>query len=304
MNLRDFEYVVAVGEHRHFGKAANACNVSQPTLSGQIRKLEEHLGIEIFERTKRSVRATPAGERIIERAKTLLAEARSIEELATAMTDPLSGSLRLGTIPTIAPYLMPILVPALAHALPAVEPKLFERFTKEIEEGLVDGSLDAAIIATEPEAPRLTSIPLYDEPFWITLPNGHALSREEDIDFGDLAGERLLLLSEGNCLRDQVLSFYSASKGDPALISTEETSLTTILALVGGGFGVTLVPAMSLSGPWVTDAGIVVRKETSSAARRGVQLAFRKSFSRMALIERLADIIAAIVPDTVVPQRR
>jgi len=304
MNLRDFEYVVAVAELRHFGKAADACNVSQPTLSGQIRKLEEHLGIEIFERTKRSVRVTPVGERIVERARTLLAAADSIEEIATAMTDPLSGALRLGAIPTVAPYVMPRLLPSLAQALPLVELKLKEGFTREIERMLVECSLDAAIIATEPVAPQLTSIPLYDEPFWIALPKGHRLSQEEDIDLGDLAGERLLLLSEEHCLRDQVLSFYPQTKHDPATISTEETSLTTILALVGGGLGVTLVPAMSLSGPWVTDAGIVVRKDNSGIAQRRVRLAFRKSFPRMALIERLADVIAAIVPDTVVPHRR
>jgi LysR family hydrogen peroxide-inducible transcriptional activator len=304
MNLRDFEYVLAVAEHRHFGRAAEACHVSQPTLSGQIRKLEDHLGIAIFERTKRSVRTTPVGERIIEAAKRLLAAADSIEDIAAAMTDPLAGPLHLGAIPTIAPYLMPRLIPALARALPSVELKLKERFTRDIEGLLVDGRLDAAIIATAPEAPQLTSIPLYDEPFWVALPTGHALSLEEDIDLGRLLGERLLLLSEGHCLRDQVLSFYPATEIDPAAVSTEETSLTTILALVGGGLGVTLVPAMSLSGPWVTDAGIVVRKERSGAAQRSVRLAFRKSFSRMALIERLADVIAAIVPDTVAPHRR
>jgi LysR family hydrogen peroxide-inducible transcriptional activator len=304
MNLRDFEYVIAVGEHRHFGKAANACNVSQPTLSGQIRKLEEHLGIEIFERTKRSVHTTPVGEHIIEAAKTLMAAAEAIEDIAAAMTDPLTGPLHLGAIPTIAPYLMPRLIPTLARVLPAVDLKLKEKFTREIERMLVDGRLDVAIIATKPEAPQLTSIPLYDEPFWIAVPTGHALSDEEKIDLGKLVGERLLLLSEGHCLRDQVLSFYPATEINPAAISTEETSLTTILALVGGGFGVTLVPAMSLSGPWLTDAGIVVRKENSGRAQRCVRLAFRKSFSRMALIEKLADVIAAIVPDTVVPHRR
>jgi len=121
---------------------------------------------------------------------------------------------------------------------------------------------------------------------------------------GDLEGERLLLLSEGHCLRDQVLSFYPKIKRDSQTISTEETSLTTILALVGGGLGVTLVPAMSLSGPWVTDAGIVVRRDASGLAERHVRLVFRKSFSRMALIEKLADVIAASVPDTVIPHRR
>ncbi len=304
MNLRDFQYIVAVAELGHFGKAAEACHVSQPTLSGQIRKLEETLGVEIFERTKRSVRVTPEGSRIVARAQASLAEADAIREIAAAARNPLSGPLRLGVIPTIAPYLMPRLIPALVGALPEVSVKLTERFTRDLEAMLLAGELDAAVTASEPEAPRLRSIPLYEEPFWIALPGNHALAAREEIDLGELKGERLLLLSEGHCLRDQVLSFYPAIRSDPAAISTEETSLTTILALVGGGLGITLVPAMSLAGPWVTDAGIAVRREASGAARREVRLVFRGSFTRMALIGKLADVIAATVPDTVIPQRR
>lgn len=304
MNLRDFQYVVAVGEHEHFGKAAQACNVSQPTLSGQIGKLEEFLGVSIFERTKRTVRVTPVGARIIDRAKALLAEADTIQEIAAATKDPLSGSLRLGVIPTIAPFLMPRLIPSLARSLPAADLKLQERFTSDLEDMLADGSLDAAIIATMPSSPRLTSIALYDEPFWVAVPNGHRLGEEDEINLSSLAGERLLLLSQGHCLADQVLSFYPMIKRDPMTISAEDTSLTTILALVGGGFGITLIPAMSLAGPWVTDAGIVVRREASGAAKRCVRLAFRRSFTRMAMVERLADVIAAVVPDTVRPFRR
>lgn len=304
MNLRDFQYVVAVAELGHFGKAADACHVSQPTLSGQIRKLEETLGVEIFERTKRSVRITPEGIRIIERAKASLAEAEAIREIASAARNPLSGPLRLGVIPTIAPYLMPRFIPALGAALPEVSLKLTERFTRDLEAMLVAGELDAALVASEPEVPRLDSIPLYDEPFWIALPRNHALAERDEIALADLRGERLLLLAEGHCLRDQVLSFYPRIRNDPAAVSTEETSLTTILALVGGGFGITLVPAMSLAGPWVTDAGIVVRREASAAARRLVRLTFRRSFTRMALIEKLADLVAAGVPDTVIPRRR
>jgi LysR family hydrogen peroxide-inducible transcriptional activator len=304
MNLRDFQYIVAVAELGHFGKAAEACHVSQPTLSGQIRKLEETLGVEIFERTKRSVRVTPEGSRIVARAQASLAEADAIREIAAAARNPLSGPLRLGVIPTIAPYLMPRLIPALVGALPEVSVKLTERFTRDLEAMLLAGELDAAVTASEPGAPRLRSIPLYEEPFWIALPGNHALAAREEIDLGELKGERLLLLSEGHCLRDQVLSFYPAIRSDPAAISTEETSLTTILALVGGGLGITLVPAMSLAGPWVTDAGIAVRREASGAARREVRLVFRGSFTRMALIDKLADVIAATVPDTVIPQRR
>lgn len=304
MNLRDFEYIIAVAEHGHFGKAAATCHVSQPTLSGQIRKLEDQLGLAIFERTKRMVSVTPAGERIIERAKASLAAAESIREIATAMKNPLSGPFRLGVIPTIAPYLMPRLIPAIAHAAPALRLSVTERYTHDLEAALAAGELDAAVIATEPEARRLTSISLYDEPFWVALPHGHPLGAREEIDLADLKGERLLLLSQGHCLRDQVLSFYPAIRADPNGVETVETSLTTTLALVGGGFGITLVPAMSLAGPWVTDAGIVVRREASGAARRRVRLAFRHSFPRMALIDKVADVIAATLPDTVEAKKR
>jgi LysR family hydrogen peroxide-inducible transcriptional activator len=304
MNLRDFEYIVAVAEHGHFGKAAAACHVSQPTLSGQIRKLEEDLGLAIFERTKRMVGITPAGERIIERAKASLEAAESIREIATTMKNPLSGPFRLGVIPTIAPYLMPRLIPALARAAPALRLGVTERFTRDLEAGLAEGDLDAAIIATEPEAPRLSSIALYEEPFWVAIPHDHPLVAHEEIELADLEDERLLLLSQGHCLRDQVLSFHPAIRADPSMVSTAETSLTTTLALVGGGFGITLVPAMSLAGPWITDAGIVVRREASGKARRRVRLAFRGSFSRMPLIEKVADVIAATLPDTVKAERR
>ena len=304
MNLRDFEYIIAVAEHQHFGKAAQSCKVSQPTLSGQIRKLEEYLGVKIFERTKRTVRVTPVGERIIEQARSALAAAGSIREIATALADPMSGPLSLGVIPTIAPYLMPRLIPSISRQLPTVDLRLKERFTRDIESMLVDGSLDAAITATDPESVQLATIPLYDEPFWVAMPTGHTLSDREEIDLESLSGEQLLLLEEGHCLRDQVLSFYPRIKSGKATTSTEETSLTTILALVGGGHGITLVPAMSLTGPWITDAGIVVRREESGAAFRQVRLVFRRSFPRMALVDRLADIIAAIVPDTVLPHRR
>lgn len=220
------------------------------------------------------------------------------------MRDPLAGSLRLGAIPTIAPYLSPILIPALLRGLPGLQLKITERFTRDLEAAVLDGTLDAAIIATEPSLPQLDAIPLYDEPFWIALPKKHPMGDQYDIDIRDVRAEQLLLLADGHCLRDQVLSFYTGQTKNPPQVSTEETSLTTILALVGGGLGITLVPAMSVSGPWVTDAGITVRKERSGKAERRVRLLFRRSFPRRQLIEKTADVIAAIVPDTVLPQRR
>jgi len=304
MNLRDLSYVVAVAELGHFGRAAEQCHVSQPALSGQIRKLEDHLGVSLFERTKRRVSLTPAGEEVVDKARQVLQLVSQIEDSARSQSDPLSGELRLGLIPTIAPYLTPSLLPALHHHLPKVDLSLREDMTYVLEQALLDGKVDAAILATDVTHPRLEKIRLYDEPFWIALPNKHALTKQDEVDLDDLKSEDLLLLEDGHCLRDQVLSFCRNGRARSSNICTQQTSLNTILALVGAEAGVTLVPAMSLRGPWVTDSGIAVRKERSGAAKRSITLAFRSSYPKRELLEKLADIICAIVPDTVTPEKR
>ena len=304
MNIRDLRYAVAVADLGHFGRAASACHVSQPALSGQIRKLEDHLGLVLFERTKRSVRITPAGEEIIRLSKRLLETADLIEETARARLDPLSGPLGLGMIPTIGPYLTTRLLPSIARGLPRLELRLREDLTAILEAELVDGRLDAAILATPPSDTRLSEIALYDEPFWVALPHAHPLAREDEIELADIGLDELLLLADGHCLRDQVMSFCSESLPHEPRISTQHTSLATILALVGAGAGVTLVPATSLSGGWVTDSGIALRREKSRTALRSVRLAFRRSFPRRSVLERLADIVCAALPDTVDPVRR
>jgi LysR family hydrogen peroxide-inducible transcriptional activator len=304
MNIRDLKYVVAVADHGHFGRAADACAVGQPTLSAQLRKLEEELGVMLFERTKRSVRSTPVGEEIIAHARSLLATATLIEETARASLDPISGPLRLGMIPTIGPYLTPFLMPSLRHGMPNVEFNLSEDMTEILERQLLDGEIDAAILATDVEDRRLVEIALFDEPFWVALPRDHALAEQDELALADIAAEELLLLEEGHCLSDQVVSFcVNAFRTNPN-ISTQHTSLMTILALVGAEAGVTLVPAMSLRGSWVTDSGIALRKEKSGKVGRAVRVAFRSSFPRRPLLEKLADIVCAIVPDTVTPVRR
>ncbi len=304
MNIRDLRYAVAVAELGHFGRAAAACHVSQPALSGQIRKLENHLGIALFERTKRMVRITPAGEEVIAHARALLELVDLIEETAKARVDPLSGPLRLGMIPTIGPYLTPTLLPSVARGLPNIKLELLEEMTEVLEGALIDGRIDAAILATPICDPRLAEISLYREPFWVALPHRHPLAQEEEIDVSDVGLDEFLLLADGHCLRDQVLSFCSEVMRNEPTVSTQHTSLTTVLALVGAGAGVTLVPAMSLAGAWVTDSGIALRREKSRTASRSVRLAFRKSFPRRAALEKLADIVCAILPDTVYPERR
>lgn len=307
MNTRDFEYLVAVAEELHFGRAAQRCNASQPALSGQLRKLEDRLGVQIFERTKRHVRVTELGQRIVDRARAVLREVEALEGIAAAHKDPLVGTCVLGMPPTIGPYLTPLLLPALKNYLPEVHLELVEDFTDNLEQLLADGEMDIAVLATSPAHSILTEIPLYDEPFWVAMPGTHRLTADDDVDVTDIEPQELLLLADGHCLRDQI---YRACKldrsGSPGETGprTQKTSLATILSLVGSGEGITLVPAMSLSGSWLTDSGIAVRRERSGTAGRTVRLTHRKGYPRMALVEKLADIIAAIVPDTVHPTRR
>ncbi len=304
MNIRDLKYIVAVAELEHFGKAAAACHVSQPALSGQIRKVEEQLGVRLFERTKRSVRLTGAGERIVERARAILDQIDQIEGIARTLTDPLAGTLHIGMIPTIAPYLTPKFLPAAARSLPNLDIRLYEGQTATLEQKLNDGEIDAAILATPVQDTRLEDIALYEEPFWVALPSGHPMAGQDAVDVRDIHLEDFLLLEDGHCFRDQVISFCTAVLDSEARFRTQQTSLTTILALVSAGAGVTLVPAMSLVGPWVTDFGITLRKEKSGTASRSVVLVLRKSYPNRILLERLADIICAVVPNTVYPVRR
>ncbi len=304
MKLRDLEYLVALAEIGHFGKAAEACNVSQPALSGQVRKLEEYLGVTLFERNNRQVRTTEIGLDIVRHARTILAEVAMINETARNAKDPMSGKFRLGAIMTIGPDLTPLLLPSLRHALPRLDLSLTEAMTARLEEMLLDGQIDAAITATEPDHPGLASISLYREPLWVAVPNGHALAARDEIDIEDIKPADLLLLSDGHCFREQALSFCSLETQKSANLTTQDTSLTTILSLVAAGMGVTLIPALAISGPWATDSGISFRKDISRKAHRTVRLIYRSTFPRKVLLEKIADVIAAIVPDTVEPARR
>lgn len=304
MNIRDLEYVIAVADRSHFGQAAQDCHVSQPALSGQIKKLEDQLGVSLFERTNRRVQTTPIGEEIVTEARKILELVTGIHEKAAARTDPLAGKVKLGMIPTIGPYLAPLLLPSVAHGMPDLELEISENMTGVLETRLLGGEIDVAIVATDTDNENFAEIILYEEPFWVALPNSHGLVGREAIDLTDITTDDLLLLGDGHCLRDQVIALYGPDRKQLPHIATQHTSLTTVLALVGAGVGITLVPAMSLRGPWVTDSGIAVRKEASGKAARNVRLVFRKSYPRQAALEKLADIICAILPDTVVPERR
>ena len=307
MNKRDLEYFVAIAEELHFGRAAQRCHVSQPALSGQIKKLEDSLEVTLFERTKRRVRLTETGSNILAYAREALRQMDLMKQTALAEKNPLSGACTIGAPHTIGPYISSLLLRSVHHSLPDLNVELVEDFTDNLERQLLSGDLDFALLATTPVDPKLAEIKLYEEPFWVAVPGNHELAKREMVDISQIDTNELLLLSDGHCLRDQVYAACNLRKGtsaDTARPKTQRTSLTTILSLVSSGAGVTLVPAMSLSSGWTADTGIAIRPEQTGAAGRTIRLTYRKGYHRDALLQKLADIIAANVPNTVDPVRR
>ena len=301
MNLRDLKYFIAVAENRHFGKAAEHCFVSQPTLSGQIKKLEDELGVTLFERTNRSVEITPIGEAILQHALRIMEQTDSIQQLARSHSDPLAGPLRLGAILTISPYLIPLILRPLRQQYPQMRLVLSEEMTDILTARLHNHEIDAALLATPVEDKDLQAIPLYDEPFWLACPKDRAPAIDENISRHQLENIDLLLLSDGHCLADQAMSVCRLQSRDKQgeMADLRAASLETLLQLVAAGMGSTLVPALALRGSWTTDSGIVTRKLELSDAYRRVSIVFRKSFPRPQAIETLVSIIRAQLPDSV-----
>lgn len=303
MNLRDLEYIITVAETRHFGKAAQRCYVSQPTLSGQIKKLEAQLGVAIFERTNRSVEITPVGEAIVQHARQIMEQADAIEQLARAHQDPLAGPLRVGAIPTLSPYLMPLILMPLKKRHPQLKLVLSEEMTDTLLERLRAHEIDAALLATVEDEPDLQTLPLFDEPFWVAYSRQHKFYERQKLTLKDLQKEELLLLAEGHCLADQAMELCHmetrADQGD--LADLRAASLETLLQLVSAGFGVTLVPALAMRGSWATGSGVAAQPLANTAASRRVVLVSRASFPRPAALQALAQVIQDNLPNTVQP---
>ncbi len=286
MNIRDLRYLLAVAEHGHFGRAAEACEVSQPTLSVQIRKLEELLGVALFERTSRAVVPTPACEQLIGHAHAAVAEADAIFAVASSLRDPLAGRIRLGIIPTLAPYLLPLVFAPLREALPMLEVEPWEDQTTALLRRLHTRELDAAVLATEVIGSELESRVLFAEPFLAALPPEHPLAAREAVAESDLAKD-ILVLADGHCLRDQALEVCG---GNGALNGTlRATSLSTLLNMVAAGYGTTLIPALAAGA--AQDTGIVLRPLVARVGRT-VRIAWRTRFPRRAALERVGEIIA------------
>jgi LysR family hydrogen peroxide-inducible transcriptional activator len=306
MNLRDLKYIIAVAETHHFGKAAERCFVSQPTLSGQIKKLEEELGVAIFERTNRSVEITLAGEAILEHARQILEQADVITQLARAHQDPMAGPLRIGAIPTISPYLMPLILMPLKKRYPQMKLVLSEEMTDTLLERLRNHEIDAALLATPEEEQGLESLPLFDEPFWVAYPRKHAFSAKDGvrdkITLRDLNTENLLLLAEGHCLAKQAMGVcrIKERQAQGEMADLRASSLETLIQLVGAGYGITLVPALAMArGSWLTGSGVVAQPLTMADASRRVSLVYRRSFPRRAALQAFADTVLENLPEAV-----
>ena len=301
MNLRDLQYVIAVAELRQFGRAASACNVSQPTLSGQILKLEEELGVQIFERDGRVARVTERGEAIVAHARRVIGAANDLKAAAAASRDPLEGPIRLGIIATIGPYLAPYLLPAAARGLPRAPIRLVEDLTGHLLPLLVDGKLDAAIIATDPPGERLEETALYDEPFCLMTPVDHPLAKRKSVHVDEIDPRDLLLLAGGHCLRDQSLDLCGhPDLGGATGADMRAASLETLLHMAAAGYGVTLAPQMAADGWRGKDGLVAVQLKGENVARR-VRLVWRRDMPRKAAMLALADVARRSSPAGVTP---
>jgi LysR family hydrogen peroxide-inducible transcriptional activator len=292
MTLTELKYIVAVARERHFGRAAEACFVSQPTLSVAIRKLEEELGVVLFERGGAEVGITSIGLRVVAQAQRVLEESANLREIARQGHDPLAGPLRVGVIHTIGPYLLPRLVPRQIAATPQMPLLLQENFTVRLLELLRQGEIDCAIVALPLPESGLMIQPLYDEPFLVAVPKSHPWAKRTDIDSAQLKNETMLLLGAGHCFRDQVLEvcpelsrFSASSEGIQRTF--EGSSLETIRHMVAAGIGVTVLPASSLSMPGLENNLLTYIPFRKPVPDRRVVLAWRKSFPRPAAIEAL-----------------
>lgn len=296
MNLRDLEYLVAVADHRHFRKAAEACFVSQPTLSGQLKKLEESLGVQLFERNNRSVLITPLGEEIAERARAILESAADLKDYARVRAQPMSGVVRTGLIFTLAPYLLPHIMQPIRAAYPDLKLQLIENQTHVLVEMLREGKLDLAILALPIEEDGLEECPLFDEPFFLAVNPDHPLADRSVVSSVDLDDQSVMLLEEGHCLGDQALAFCRTA-GAQASDSFRATSLETLRHMVAGSQDVTLVPKLAV--PKQNNGPLVYIPFTKPSPARTIGFLYRKNTSRLPTFDELGIFIKDLMIEAI-----
>lgn len=300
MTLTDLRYLVALARERHFGRAAEKCHVSQPTLSVAIKKVEDELGVILFERSATEVKITETGRRIVNQAEKVLVEAAQIKEIASAGKDPLAGPLRLGVIYTIGPYLLPKLIPRVHAAAPRMPLIIQENYTARLGEALKRGELDVIILSLPFEEPGVVAQPVYDEPFRVLLPAQHSWTAQADIHANQLADDQLLLLSTGNCFREQVLEVCPECRNVGGLQRTlEGSSLETIRLMVATGAGITVLPSSAADELPDHNNLIAVRPFAAPEPYRRVALAWRVTYPRSGAIDVIRDaLLESSLPGT------
>ena len=298
MTLTDLRYLVALARERHFGRAAEKCHVSQPTLSVAVKKVEEELGVQLFERSASEVKITETGRRIVVQAEKVLMEATQIHEIAAAGKDPLAGPLRVGVIYTIGPYLLPRLIPRVHELAPRMPLIIHENYTARLVEVLKRGELDVIIISLPLEEAGVVAQPVYDEPFRVLMPAAHAWTQGTQVDAQQLAEDQLLLLGAGNCFRDQVLEVCPTCRNLGGLQRTlEGSSLETIRHMVATGLGVTVLPSSAADELAVHNPLVAVRPFSDPQPSRRVALAWRVTYPRNGAI----DVLRRAILDSELP---
>lgn len=296
MTLTEFRYIVAVARERHFGRAAEACFVSQPTLSVGVKKLEEQLGITLFERSKSDVKVTPEGEPIIEQAQRILEQVSQMKQLAKQNSDQLDGALKVGAIFTIGPYLLPSLIPSLRRLAPKMPLHIDEDYTHNLRAKLRSGELDAILIALPFEEPEVDVIPLYEEEFTALLPQKHPWVKKEKLHLVDIGDEVMVMLGAGHCFRDQVIEACPQCQ-DNSLNPQKDwitgSSIETIRQMVASGMGISVVPN-SAADFHNEKLGLVTRAFDDPKPSRKVALAFRRSFPRKQAIDLMVTALRGI----------
>ena len=297
MNLRDLKYLVALAEHKHFGRAAAACFVSQPTLSTQIKKLEDELGVPLVERAPRKVMLTPAGREAAMRARGIVAEVEQMKEAARRSRDPEAGTVRLGIFPTLGPYLLPHVVPTIRSRFPQLELLLVEEKSDVLLAQLRNGQLDAALLALPLADEQLHAEFLFEEPFVLAAPVGHPLAERSNLTLDDLADQRLLLLQDGHCLRDQALDVCQLA-GAQEKSEFQATSLETLRQMVAANVGVTLLPMLAVKPPVAPSPTMrLVGFSGAHPPSRRIAMVWRRSSAMADFLQQLATVFRQLPAD-------
>jgi len=300
LNLRDLKYLVALADHAHFGRAAAACFVSQPTLSTQMKKLEDELGVALVERAPRKVMLTPVGREIADRARHVVDAVEQMREVARRSQDPEAGTVRLGLFPTLGPYLLPHVVPRIRARFPRLELLLIEEKSPGIITGLRSGKLDVGLLALPVHDEQLHTEFLFEEPFLLAVPETHPLAERESLSLKELAKERLLLLEDGHCLRDQALDVCELA-GASEMTDFQATSLETLRQMVAANVGVTLLPMLAVKPPVARSHDIHLLGFRDSQPSRQIAMVWRKSSAMHDFLLQLAQVFRELPADLFTP---